>query len=150
MTVETARQNTMESLYEAAAKPLYNMAVYTIVDRRLAERTAAVVFLDACRGCSGIPEGGPFMKRCFGLLYRRGRELCQEDSEFSSADTSGAPLGKLLSPLSYDERFILLLFCRHKYSLRQISEITGLPEFTVDRRLTSAAGKTNTETGNKI
>jgi hypothetical protein len=51
------------------------------------------------------------------------------------------PLSDLLTGLDFNERFIVLLFCLKKYTVRQIACITRLPRFLIEKRLVAAVGK---------
>lgn len=130
-----------------AAEPLYRLAFYTLGDRRLAERTAAAACIDAFGSLSDACDVGVFLRRCFSLLYKYVKRTCPESGGAGSADAGKQPLERMLSPLSFDEKYIMLLFCREKLTMRQISEITGLAECSVEKLLSSAAVKTNGAAG---
>jgi len=145
MITDALLKKQTEILREAA-EPLYCLTFYTLGDKLLAEQTAAAACLDAFGGLSSACDLGVFLNRCFSLLYEYVKRTRPESGGAGTAD-AGKPLERMLSPLSFDEKYILLLFCRQKLTIRQISEITGLAECSVEKLLSSAAAKTNGAAG---
>jgi DNA-directed RNA polymerase specialized sigma24 family protein len=147
MITDAMKQNRINVLYETAAKPLFQVALYSVGNRSVAEDSAEMAILGAFRDGPDVSDPGAFLKRCLGKLYRCVKEARSESIKTGADDAQAKPLGQMLAPLSFDERYILLLFCRQKYSIGQIAEITGLQEFIVEKRLTSAAGLANSIAG---
>ncbi len=154
MIGDTKESNELAYLSRFSAKQLYNLALHTVGDRHLAEQAVISAFSDACRQRDDSPDVRRVEAQCVRLLYRYGKKAVRE-AFHGCEDTAGGAadpciklhaeepsrLTCLLSGLSFSEKFILLLFCRHKYTVGQIAEITGLPVFLVERRLNAAADK---------
>jgi hypothetical protein len=151
---DTKEKNEPAFLCGFSAKQLYNLALHTVGDRHLAEQAVLSAFSDACRQLSDTSDVRLVEAQCLRLLYQYGKKAMSEAGEGRGV-TSGhtlygciAPykaetnrLARVLSGMSFSEKFILLLFCRHKYTVRQIAETTRLPVFLVERRLNAAADK---------
>jgi len=123
-----------ESPLLSTACGLYQMALCAVGDAVLAGPAAAGAFADALNRIPDTFDIGLFRMQCYSLLYRhckkvRGHACCHKQ------------LSGTLACLDFDERFILLLFCLQKYSVRQIAKITRLPGFVIEKRLNSAVGK---------
>ncbi len=75
------------------------------------------------------------------MQKKENKEAASEYSCQKAPDEPRAKLLGLLEPLSYNERFVLLLFCCQKLTISQISGILRLPSFVVTRWLFSASRK---------
>ncbi|SHH99068.1 DNA-directed RNA polymerase specialized sigma subunit, sigma24 family [Sporobacter termitidis DSM 10068] len=148
--METGReiQKQVEFLYQAAARQLYNMALYTVGDREAAEEITIHAFTGAFRKCSDKTNVDLFKEQSIKLIYRHGRKLQRSpDRRCTAPETAGQiSAGKkefiqMLSGLSFDERYILLLFCWHGFSVRQIAKAIGRPVFLTRRHFESAIHK---------
>ncbi len=155
MENNTMMQQQIENQYRAAAKQLYNMALFSIGDKGLAEQTAAGVFADALEHLKDTSDIEFFRKHCCTLLYQyckniRRQYFCPDKyiADEAALDLrcveNGSHLSGILICLSFEERFIVLLFCLQKYSVRQIAQITRLPCFIIEKRLMAAVGRAAT------
>jgi DNA-directed RNA polymerase specialized sigma24 family protein len=152
MKNNTEMQNQIEGLYLATARRLYHLALYAIGDSTLAEQAASGAFSDAFSRQTGMSDMDSFDKQCFALLYRYGKKI-RRRHKYPAACIAGnsiarrqfvpdhKPLAETLVSLDFGERFIVLLFCLQKYSVRQIACITRLPAFVIEKRLVAAVGK---------
>ncbi len=151
---DVKENNELAYLSRFSAKQLYNLALHTVGDRHLAEEAVISAFSDACRQRDDTSDIRQVEAQCVRLLYRYGKKATRDafDGREGAAGGTADPciklhaahtsrLACLLSGLSFSEKFILLLFCRHKYTVGQIAEMTGLPVFLVERRLNAAADK---------
>lgn len=148
----TTAWHQTESPLRRTAYQLYHMALCAVGDAALAEQTAAGAFCDALNQIRDASDAGMLRMRCFSLLYRyckKTRGLYGSTDGYTDAASAEyikyagghRRLPEMLACLSFDERFIILLFCLQKYSVRQIATITRLPGFIVERRLNAAVGK---------
>ncbi len=148
----TETQHQIECLYRATAKQLYNLALYTVGDTALAEETAVSAFSDACGCIRDATDAAMFQKLCFQQLYLRGKNVrCRYEcpaggitgnlAEKLICDSEPRQLSEILICLDFEERYIVLLFCLHKYSVRQIAKITRLPNAVIEKRLLAAVDK---------
>ena len=157
---ETKEDDRLALICRDSAKQLYNLAILTVGDRELAEQAAYCAFSDTYRQLSGTSDASQVQTQCVRHLYRYGKKAFREAGEQYSGAASDTPYGcntqyaaetnplaRLLDGLSYSEKYILLLFCRLKFTTRQIAEITGLPVFIVERRLNTAAAKASRRAG---
>lgn len=154
-------QNQAEFLYQAAAKQLYNLALYTVGNQTLAEQITIDAFDGAFCSIPDKSDAERFTKQSIKLLYRYGRKMRRKagynisDMMFSKKAESGKVerrdnvekkrLFEMLSKLSYDERYILLLFCWQRFSAREIADIMRLQLFFSKRRIYVTINKTAAE-----
>lgn len=142
-------QNQVELLYNAAAKPLYNLALYTTGDPASAEQTAIDAFVGAFHSIPDKTDLELFRNKSAKLLYRY---ICKaQKNNFDQAallKISGDMNGKkqknimdMLCRLRLDERYILLLFCWQRFSPKQIARTICLPVFITRKRLYAALNK---------
>jgi len=135
----------------AAVKELYNLAL-GVTGRDSEARCAVSEALTEISGGKKAPDAERFRQLSIRALYRYGKNhgVFKERENEAAASECGcreAPAGPrakllgLLEPLSYNERFVLLLFCCQKLTISQISEILRLPSFIVTRWLYSASRK---------
>ena len=138
--------------YNKLAKQLYNLALYTLGDTALAQRTAIRAFCDTYERLGGIGDVRVCRRHCIRLLYTYGRKAWRKHRKICAAAHAlcyqelppghgKKPLAALLDGLSYDSRFLLLLFCYCKLTIPEIAEAMGLPAFVVNRRLSSVSGR---------
>lgn len=145
----------IEFLYNTTSKILYNLALYTVGNRSLAALLAADAFADAFKHISDKSDLDQFRIKSTELLYRyMKRTLKKADCTFdiperkirespeSLTNKKFNRLTALLFKLSFDERFLLLLFCYQQFSIKQISQITHLPAFITKWRLHIIINKT--------
>jgi DNA-directed RNA polymerase specialized sigma24 family protein len=153
MKNDTEMQCPVENLYHTTAKQLYNLALYAVGDTTLAEETAVSAFSDACGCIRDATDSVKFQRLCFRLLYRHCKKVrryyklptgrfTDNSAENLKSASDHKHLSEMLICLDFDERFIVLLFCMQKYSVRQIAKITRLPCFLIEKRLVAAVGKT--------
>lgn len=154
MTQKT--ENTFELLYAAAAKPLYNLALYAVGDQPTAERILTGVFAEMFNNVSDQTDPDLFKRKCIGLMYRRvhktrrkaeygmgSSELPQIAKEQQNPeDIKKAKLFHMLRRLSFEERYIIMLFCWQRFSLGQIAEMIGQPTFLLRKHLKAILNKT--------
>ena len=128
-------EKTFQLLYNATAKPLYNLAIYATGDQSTAERILTDVFVKVFYTIPDQSAPDLFMKKCIKLLYRHARRIRIkqkhdgstapfkiEGEEQKSDDIKRTQLFDLLSKLSFEERYIILLFCWQRFSLKQIAK----------------------------
>lgn len=141
-----------ESSLHSTAYGLYNTALYAVGDAALAGQTAADAFVNAFNRISDASDISLLRMRCYSLLYRYCKKipgLHDYPCGLASGDTAEhiqyaggcKQLTEILTCLSFDERFIILLFCLQRYSVREIAKITRLPGFVIERRLNAAVRK---------
>lgn len=154
MTDIQKSEDSFELLYNATVKPLYNLALYTIGDQPTAERILTDVFVEASYAISGQSDPDLFKKKCIKLLYRHSRKIrIKQKHDGSTApfkiegegqksdDIKRTQLFDMLSELSFEERYIILLFCWQRFSFKQISETICQPKFIVRKRLYAIINK---------
>lgn len=135
---ELVLSGQVNQLCDTAGRELYSLALYVFGNESDALKASVASFAKAYRKVSGGKAGPDIVKlEALGLrfLYRYGKAAGTKkaggDSTFNNA----------LCRLTYDERFLLLLFCRRKMKLRQIAAVLRQPHFLVARRLLSGARK---------
>lgn len=139
----------------ATAKPLYNLALYAIGDQSTAERILTDVFVDVFYTILDQSAPDLFKKKCIKLIYRRARKIRikpgydidstapfkMEGGQQKSDDIKKAQLFDMLSKLRFEERYIILLFCWQRFSLKQIAETICRPKFIARKRLYAILNK---------
>jgi DNA-directed RNA polymerase specialized sigma24 family protein len=139
----------LDVLYQEAAKPLYNLALFAVGERSLAEEAALGAISVTYRHLPDASDRQAFRSESLRLLYLYGKKLCRKNllprkaggmEDVLPADGTRR-LGCLLEGLSYDEKFILLLFCCQKLTVPEIAETLRQPVFLVEKRLKKAAAK---------
>ena len=152
MKNDTRMHYEIDDVYHATAKKLYHIAFYAVGDPLLAEQTALGVFADAFDRLKDTSDTIQFEKQCYTLLYRYMKKFrlksgchicCETDglSEHLPCIADHKQLSAMLTGLDFEERYIVLLFCLQKYSVRQIAKITHLPCFLIEKHLVAAVGK---------
>ena len=141
----TTIQEQYESLYSAAAKQLYNLALFTIGNPAAAEQIVIDTFVNVLSSTQDNLSVDLFVEQSIGFLYRKGRKARKkagyvigcafEDQPESPTAIKKRQLIRMLGELSYDERFMLLLFCWQRYSIKQIARIMCIPVFITRKRL---------------
>jgi len=140
-------QNQVEFLYNATAKQLYKLALYTLGNKKAAEQITINVFCEAFNNISDKADANLFKERSIKLLYKYGRKI-QKKSEWNGStiliktsedieeqvDVKKKELIQMLGSLNFDERYILLLFYWQKFSIQQIAKAICLPIFLVKKR----------------
>lgn len=147
MTDEVSLENQVTYLYNASAKGLYNLALYSIGDQSLAEQLAINAFVSAYNRLPDESDVTQFRIKSARHLYWKTKktlinhswhsppELNTHESIKSANDTEKSRIQQLLSSLNYDERFLLLLFLQQKFSKKKIARILFIPEFMVRKRI---------------
>jgi hypothetical protein len=140
-----------ESSLHSTAHGLFHTALCAVGDAALAGRAAADAFVDAVNRIPDTSDAGLFRMRCYSLLYRYCKKIPElhdyprgrisDTAEYNRHSGGRKRLSEILARMSFDERFIILLFCLEKYSVRQIAKITRLPGFIVEKRLNAAVKK---------
>lgn len=141
--------NQVEFLYNAAAKPLYNLALYTIGDPVLARQATTDAFTDSFCNISDKTDLELFMNKSTKLLYRYIRKAQKNNSDRAlflntAEDTKDGRQEKhvdMLRSLSPDERYILLLFCWQRFSVKRLAGAISRPMFIAKKRLYAALNK---------
>ena len=155
MTDTQNMEEAFELLYDATAKPLYNLTLYTIGDQPIAERILTDIFVDVFYTISDQADSDLFKKKCIKSLYRRIRKIRIEPEydigciaqfkikgrQQKPEDIKRAQLFCILRRLSFEERYIILLFCWQRLSLKQIAETLCLPKFLVRKCLHAITAK---------
>jgi DNA-directed RNA polymerase specialized sigma24 family protein len=155
LTYTQKSEYTFELLYNAAAKPLYNLALYSIGDQATAERILTDVFVEVFYTISDHTDLDFFKKKCMKLIYRRARKIRiklgydigstapfkMKGGQQKSDDIKRAQLFNMLSKLSFEERYIILLFCWQRLSFNQIAETIYRPRFITRKHLYAIANK---------
>lgn len=142
-------QNQVELLYNAAAKPLYNLALYTTGDPILAQQATIDAFVYSFHSIPDKTDLELFRNKSAKLLYRYIRKAQKNNFDQAallkiSGDMNGEKQKKnmdMLCRLRPDERYILLLFCWQRFSLKQIARTICLPVFIAKRHLYGAFDK---------
>jgi DNA-directed RNA polymerase specialized sigma24 family protein len=138
----TALHHQVQHLCDSIATELYNLAFYIYGNQAEASAASSDTFIKAYAKISvnpTMPDTEQFKQLCFKLLFQYG-----SINRFTNTKLHPDKENKLytmLRPLSYNERFIILLFCCHKMQKEQISELLCLPEFLVAKWLLSASQK---------
>lgn len=130
----------IELKYHATVLYLYNLALYTVGDKRLAEQAAAQAFSDAFIRIRGNADVQLFEAHCLRRLYMFGKKSHRLSDNFIGCKAHDR-LTELLISLSFQERYILLLFCWRKFTIHQIAKTTRLPQFIIEKRLNTAVNK---------
>jgi hypothetical protein len=125
-------------LCDTSGRELYRLALYLFGSESDALKASAAAFTKAFQKVSG-GNAGPDMEKLEALgvrfLYRYGK------AAGAGAARGDTALHNALCRLTFDERFVLLLFCCRKMKLRQIAAVLRRPHFLVARRLLSGARK---------
>ncbi len=130
----------VEYIYQIAVKQLYNLALYSVGDRRLAEKTMVGAFSDAFNRLRNKSDVALFERHCLRLLYVHGKKV-QRKSEYYIGCIAQDSITEKLIGLNFEERYVLLLFCWRKQSIKQIAQTTRLPQFMIEQRLNAAVRK---------
>jgi DNA-directed RNA polymerase specialized sigma24 family protein len=130
----TKEKSHLALLYHTSAKQLFNLALYAVGDGHLAEQAVVSAFAGAYRRLPDKSDVRLFERQCVRLLYVCGKKTLRQSggrrdaiAADTTADGETSRLASLLSGLSFNERFILLLFCRLRLSVRQIAAAMRLP-----------------------
>jgi hypothetical protein len=153
LTEPTEVTHQLDLLCRTSAKKLYNLARYTVDDSALAESIAIDALTAAVLRHPDFSESRGAEIDCCGFLYRFARRA-RKKNRFGFRPLrrkvlagSGPPLDGALRPinrlfrLSFDERFLLILFCYCKFTIEEISQIMRLPKRIAMKRLYRAAKK---------
>ena len=144
-----------ELLYNATVKPLYNLALYTLGDQPTAERILTDVFVEVFYNISDQSDPDLFMKKSIKLIYRHARRtkinpgydigstasFKMKEGLQNPDDIKRGQFFCILSRLSFEERYIILLFCWQRFSLKQIAEAICRPEYIVRKRFYAIINK---------
>ncbi len=146
MTDEASLESQVTYLYNASAKGLYNLALYSIGDQRLAEQLAIDAFASAYNRLSDKTDVTRFRIKSTRQLYRIIKKTLinhskysfheqdtHEDAKFISNKGQNR-LYSLLTGLCYNERFLLLLFLQQRFSAEQVAQILYAPQFIIKKR----------------
>ena len=139
-------QRQAEFLYDATAKLIYNLALYTIRNSAAAEQIVVDAFCEAFYRVTDRSNIELFMKKAIRETYKYGRK--KKRRRYSRGllcmDTEDGPNRRLLAALldfDYNERYIILLFCWLGLSQKEIARILVLPTFLVRKRLYASLRK---------
>ena len=142
-------QAAFGAVYEAVAKDLYKMALYTLGNPQDAEDVVSETFLEAYKGIKGLRDENsfrPWMMRILSIRCKRrigtyvqekGNIDLDDYIEEGVSDTSGqrAEVLEALDRLAPQERQILLLSVLQGYTMREIAQLLELPQGTVSSKL---------------
>ena len=147
MADEALLESQVTYLYNASAKELYNLALYSIGNQPLAEQLAIDAFVSAYNRLPDKSDVTRFRIKSARQLYRKTKKTLinhsrhstqkldtHESIEFTN-DKEKNRIRSLLARLNYDERFLLLLFLQQKFSSKQIAQILYIPKFMAKKRL---------------
>ncbi len=161
-TKDKKEQYNTALLGPVSAKRFFNLALYAIDDEKLASQAAVKAVSDTYKRFPDETDQRAFERQCLCPLYRYGKKAVRECGINSGAASRYADftdgcqllrrseadrLADLLSGLSFEERFILLLFCWFRCTLHEIARATRLPVFIVKRRLSAAVDKVEQRAG---
>ena len=147
MADEASFEKQVLYLYNATAKGLYNLAIYSVKDQPLAEQLAIDAFAFAYNCLSNKTDVMRFQIKGTRQLYRKtkktlihhsrhsAQKLSTHESIESTNDTEKSRIQQLLSSLNYDERFLLLLLLQQKFAKKEIARVLYIPEFMVKKRI---------------
>jgi len=147
LTEEALLESQVTYLYNATAKGLYNLALYSVQDQTLAEQLAIDAFAFAYNRLLDKSDVTRFRIKSARKLYRitkktlmnyswcRTWELNKHESIEFVNDKGKNRINLLLARLNYDERLLLLLFLQQKFTRKQIAQILFIPKFIVKKRL---------------
>jgi len=147
LAFEASLENQVTYLYNATAKGLYNLALYTIGDQPLAEQLSIDAFVSAFYHLKDKSDVTRFRIKSARhlhlmskktLIIRRWHIAPSPDPLESIEpvnDTEESRIRQLLIGLNDDDRFLLLLFLQQKFSRKQIAQILSVPKFIVKKRL---------------
>lgn len=147
MADEASFEKQVLYLYNATAKGLYNLAIYSVKDQPLAEQLAIDAFAFAYNCLSNKTDVMRFQIKGTRQLYRKTKKILMnhssnntmelnklENKEFAN-DESKKRIHSLLERLNFDDRFLLLLYLQQKFSQKQIARVLSVPKFAVKKRL---------------
>lgn len=154
MTDEALLENQVKYLYNAAAKRLYSLALYSVQNQLLAEQLAIDAFVFAYNHLIDKSDVTQFQIKSARQLYRKTKKELIDRSWHNTAvlntheiiefahDEGKKRIHSLLTGLNYDERFLLLLIFQQRFSRKQIAQILYIPKFIVKKRLYRMINKT--------
>lgn len=141
-------QNQIGFFYNAATKPLYNLALYTMGDPVLAQQVTIDAFVGSFHSISDKADLELFMNKSIKLLYQYIRKVQKNNGKVIPTTGDIYILNgeknknmDMLCKLSPDERYILLLFCWQRFSIKRIAEAISLPRIIVKKRLYAVLNK---------
>lgn len=137
------------AVYEAVAKDLYRMALYTLGNAQDAEDVVSETFIEAYKGIGGLRDEHRFKpwimrilsircKRKIGSYIKEKGNIDLEDyREEGEPDTQDqrVEVQEALDRLAGDERQIVLLSVLQGYTMREIAQLMDLPQGTVSSKL---------------
>lgn len=143
MTDDIVLLNQVEFLYNSTAKQLYNLTLLAIGDQLSAERITIDAFSDAFQAVEYKSNLSLFKSYCIKRIYNS----CKK--EVVKYNINEPPQGnldelrrvrrqtllKLLSMQNLKDRFLMLLYCQQKLTVKQISEVLNMPSFILKKRL---------------
>lgn len=147
MSDETLLESQVTYLYNATAKGLYNLALYSIGGQPLAEQLSIDAFVSVFYHLKDKSDATQFRIKSARHLYLTSKKTLISHSWHSAPesdrlerlesanDIEKSRIQQLLIGLNYDERFLLLLVLQQKFSRKQIAQILSVPKFIVKKRL---------------
>lgn len=137
-----------ESLYDATAKLIYNMALYMTGSPSNAKKIATEAFCKAFYSSKDKEDIDLFQIRAITLIYRYGKKrnngIKTKALVLTEQETHGVKrpcIAQMLEQLCPQDRFIVLAFCWQRYSIDQISRMILRPAALTRKRLNSALCK---------
>lgn len=142
MADDIALLSEVAFLYNSTGKQLYNLALLAIGDQLSAERITIDAFSDAFQVVDDKSNLSSFKKLCVKRIY----SSCKKENV--TYNIKELPRGyleeprrvkmqtllKLFSMQNLKDRFLLLLFCQQKMTVKQISEVLKIPRFIFKKR----------------
>ncbi len=147
-------------LYDSLATELYKVALYTLKNPQDAEDAVAETFLDAYKGIKNLSDETKVKNWFFTILSAKCKrqisnyikkkdetdldtlsEIGIEPISEDITDTSRLEVRDALLEVSLEEREIINLSVLMGYTVKEISEIIGLPQGTVSSKLYRAFKK---------
>ena len=137
------------AVYEAVAKDLYKMALYTLGSPQDAEDVVSETFIEAWKGIGGLRDENSFRpwvmrilsircKRKIGSYIKEKGNIDMEDYIEEGVPDRGSQRAEVLEALDRladDERQIVLLSVLQGYNMRELAEGMELPQGTVSSKL---------------
>ncbi len=147
-------------LYDAVAPLLYKQALYTLGNPQDAEDVVSETFMEAYKGIANLRDDSAFKAWIMRILsirckrkigeYIQSRNvydiddflgLSEDENDLSASSSDKLMVSQALELLSYEEREIVILSVLQGYTVKEISNITEMPQGTVSSKLYRALKK---------
>lgn len=147
-------------LYDTVAPLLYKQALYTLGNPQDAEDVVSETFIEAYKGIGKLRDDTAFKAwitrilsiRCKRKIgeYIQSRNvydiddflgLTEDENDLSASSGDKLVVSQALELLSFEEREIVILSVLQGYTVKEISNITEMPQGTVSSKLYRALKK---------